>query len=97
MEQNMQFISYRELGNNALSDLRKKSICEGALVTTSGNKPIAAMISLDDENFQDTLLFVSQIRAQMAANAIHNKARRDGLNRMTLKEVNTLIKKARMK
>lgn len=93
----MQFISYRELGNNALSDLRKKLSSDGALVITSGNKPIAAMISLDDENFQDTLLLVSKMRAQMAANAIRSKARRDGLNKMTLKEVNTLIKKARIK
>ena len=93
----MQFISYREFCNKDPSVLRKKLSSESVLIITTGNKPIAAMIDLNYENLQDTLLFVSQVRAQAAARAIRSKVRRDGLTRMTLKEVNTLIKKSRMK
>ena len=51
------------------------------------------MISLDEENVQDTLLMVSRIRTQMAARSIRIQSRKDGLSRMTLREVNTLIKR----
>ncbi|MBK7450194.1 MAG: hypothetical protein IPJ47_12535 [Anaerolineales bacterium] len=62
---------------------------------TVDNKPFAVMINLDDENIQDILLMVSRLRAQMAARSIRSQARRDGLDKMTLKDVNAVIKKAR--
>ena len=41
-------------------------------------------------------LQISRLRAKAAVWAIRNQARRDGLNKMTLKEVNALIKKTRV-
>jgi PHD/YefM family antitoxin component YafN of YafNO toxin-antitoxin module len=90
----MQFVPYRDLRNEP-SALRKKLASEGELVVTVDNKPFAVMINLDDENIQDILLMVSRLRAQMAARSIRSKARRDGLDKMTLKDVNAVIKKAR--
>jgi len=90
----MQFVPYRDLRNEP-SALRKKLASEGELVVTVDNKPFAVMINLDDENIQDILLMVSRLRAQMAARSIRSKARRDGLDKMTLKDVNAVIKKTR--
>jgi antitoxin (DNA-binding transcriptional repressor) of toxin-antitoxin stability system len=90
----MQFVPYRDLRNEP-SALRKKLAREGELVVTVDNKPFAVMINLDDENVQDILLMVSRLRAQMAARSIRSQARRDGLDKMTLKDVNALIKKTR--
>ncbi len=90
----MQFVPYRDLCNEP-SALRKKLAREGELVVTVDNKPFAVMINLDDENVQDILLMVSRLRAQMAARSIRSQARRDGLDKMTLKDVNALIKKTR--
>ena len=90
----MQFVPYRDL-RNAPSALRKKLSREGELVVTVDNKPFAVMISIGDENVQDILLMVSRLRAQMAARSIRSQARRDGLDKMTLKEINALIKKTR--
>jgi hypothetical protein len=90
----MQFVPYRDLRNEP-SALRKKLASEGELVVTVDNKPFAVMINLDDENIQDVLLMVSRLRAQMAARSIRSKARRDGLDKMTLKDVNAVIKKTR--
>jgi hypothetical protein len=90
----MQFVPYRDLRNEP-SALRKKLASEGELVVTVDNKPFAMMINLDDENIQDILLMVSRLRAQMAARSIRSKARRDGLDKMNLKDVNAVIKKAR--
>lgn len=91
----MQFVPYRDLRNEP-SALRKKLAREGELVVTVDNKPFAVMINLDDENVQDILLMVSRLRAQMAARSIRSQARRDGLDKMTLKDVDALIKKTRV-
>ena len=90
----MQFIPYR-IFRNEPSALRKKLASEGELVITVNSKPFAIMINLDDENLEDILLMVSRIRAQMAARSIRSQARRDGLDKMTLKDVNAIIKKSR--
>jgi PHD/YefM family antitoxin component YafN of YafNO toxin-antitoxin module len=90
----MKFVPYRDLRNEP-SALRKKLASEGELVVTVDNKPFAVMINLDDENIQDILLMVSRLSAQMAARSIRSKARRDGLDKMTLKDVNAVIKKTR--
>ena len=90
----MQFIPYRDLRNEP-SALRKKLASEGELIVTVDNKPFAVMIHLGDENVQDILLMVSRLRAQMAVRSIRSQARRDGLDKMTLKDINALIKRAR--
>lgn len=90
----MQFVPYRDLRNEP-SALRKKLAAEGELIVTVDNKPFAVMINLGDENMQDILLMVSRLRAQMAARSIRSQARRDGLDKMTLKDVNALVKKTR--
>jgi hypothetical protein len=90
----MQFVPFRELRNEP-SALRKKLVREGELIVTVDNKPFAVMINLGDENVEDILLMVSRLRAQMAARSIRSQARQEGLNKMTLKDINTLIKKTR--
>jgi PHD/YefM family antitoxin component YafN of YafNO toxin-antitoxin module len=93
-ERIMQFVPYRDLRNEP-STLRKKLASEGELVVTVDNKPFAVMINLEDENVQDVLLMVTRLRAQMAARSIRSQARRDGLDKMSLKDVNAIIKKSR--
>ena len=90
----MQFVPYRELRNEP-SALRKKLVTEGELIVTVDNKPFAVMINLGDEDVEDILLMVARLRAQMAARSIRSQARREGLNKMTLKDINALIRKTR--
>lgn len=92
----MRSVSFRDLQNIAPPTLRKQLTSEGVLIITVNNKPLAAMISLGDENFPDVLLLASRLRAQMAARSIRAQAREDGMDKTTLKEVNALIKKARV-
>ncbi len=63
------------------------------LIVTVDNKPFAVMINLGDEDVQDVLLMLSRLRAQMAARSIRGQARQDGLNNMSMKDINALIKK----
>jgi len=87
----MQSVSFRDLQIIAPSTLRKKLTSEGVLVVTVNNKPFAAMINLGNANTQDILLLTSRLRAQMATLSIRNQARKDGMDKTTLKEVNVLI------
>jgi hypothetical protein len=92
----MQFVPYRALRNEP-SALRKKLENEGDLIVTVDGKPFALMINLNEsEDIQDILLLVSRLKAQMAVRAIRSQARKDGLDKMTLKDVNALIRKTRV-
>lgn len=55
------------------------------------------MIDLDDENALHILLLVSYLHGQMATLSIRNQARKDGMDKTTLKDVNTVIKNTRAK
>lgn len=93
----MQFVPYRALRNEP-SALRKKLENEGDLIVTVDGKPFAVMINLNEgEDVQDILLMVSRLRAQMAVRAIRSQARKNSLDKMTLNDINVLIKKTRAK
>jgi len=90
----MQFVPYRDLRNEP-SAVREKLANEGELIVTVDNKPFAVLISLGEENVQEVLLMISRLRSQMAARAIRSEARRRGLDKMSKKDINVLIKKTR--
>lgn len=91
----MQFVPYRALRNEPAA-LRKKLESEGDLIVTLGGKPFALMINLNEsEDVQDIMLMVSRIKAQMAIRSIRSQARKNELDKMALKDINSLIKKTR--
>ena len=91
----MPSISYRDLQEITSSALPKQLASEGVIVITIDNKPFAIIVSLADENIQDVLLLVSRFRAQMATQSIRSQSKMDGLNKMSLREINSLIKRTR--
>ena len=91
----MQFVPYQTLQNEP-SAVRKKLKSEGDFIVTVSGKPFALMINLNEgENVEDILLMVSRLRAQMAVRSIRSEARKNNLDKMTLKDINALIKKTR--
>ena len=83
-------------GRNEPAALRKKLETEGELVVTVDGKPFAVMIDLTgSDNMDDIFLMISRLRAQMAARAIRSQARRDGLDKLSNEQINSLIQKAR--
>ena len=91
----MEFIPYRVLRNEPTA-LRKKLEAEGELVVTVDGKPFAVMIDLaGSENMDDIFLMISRLRAQMAARDIRSQARRDGLDKLSDEQINSLIQKTR--
>ena len=90
----MQLVHYRDLRNEP-SALRKKLASEGELIVTVDNKPFAVLINLGDENVQEILLMIFRLRAKMAVRSIRSQTRQAKLDKMSLKDINALIKKTR--
>ncbi len=90
----MEFVPYRLLRNQP-SELRKKLEEQGDLVVTVDGEPLAIMFSVPKGNLEDLVLLLSQVRAQLAVAAIREKARQQGLNTMTGKQIDGLVHRAR--
>jgi len=91
----MQFVPYRMLRAGP-SALRKKLESEGELVVTVDGKPFAVMIDLSEtESMEDILLMISRLRAQMAARSIRSSARRNGLDTMSVEQIDEIVSKTR--
>lgn len=96
----MQSVPYRDIQTISPSTIHKKLTSEGVFIVTVNHKPfaamIAAMIGLNDENVQESLLLASGLHAQLAAHSFRNQARKDRIDKTTLKEVSVLINKTRV-
>ena len=90
----MEFVPYRVLRNQP-SELRKKLEEKGELVVTVDGEPMAIMLQIPKGSLEDLVLLLSQVRAQLAVATIREQARKSGLNKMTIEQVNVLVKETR--
>jgi hypothetical protein len=90
----MEFVPYRMLRNQP-SELRKKLDENGELVVTLDGEPLAVMLQIPKGSLEDLVLLLSQVRAQLAVATIREKARKRGLNKMTVEQADALIKETR--
>jgi hypothetical protein len=90
----MEFVPYRILRNQP-SELRKKLDEKGELVVTVDGEPMAIMLQIPKGSLEDLVLLLSQVRAQLAVATIREQARKSGLNKMIVEQVNVLVKETR--
>jgi CRISPR/Cas system CSM-associated protein Csm2 small subunit len=90
----MEFVPYRVLRNQP-SELRKKLDEKGELVVTVDGEPMAIMLQIPKGSLEDLVLLLSQVRAQLAVATIREQARKSGLNKMIVEQVNVLVKETR--
>ena len=90
----MKFVSSRELRINpgAVWKLLRQ---EKDLVITSNGKPVGVLTSADENSLEDVLATLRQGRAQVAAARIRQSASVQGLNRLTGKTIQEIIRKSR--
>jgi len=90
----MKFVTVRDFRTSP-SVIWKKLPFERELIITNNGKPIALLTPLSDETLEDT---VSAVRKAKAINAIKRMQEISvslGNDKMTLEEINTVIKNAR--
>jgi len=90
----MEFVPYRLLRNEP-KELRKRLEEKGELVVTVDGEPLAVMLKIPKGSLEDLVLLVSQVRAQLAVSAIRGQARKRGLNKTSMREIDALIRESR--
>ena len=89
----MKFVTVREFRTSP-SGIWKKLPSERELIITNNGKPIALLTPLSDETLEDT---VSAVRKAKAINAVRKMQEISvslGNDKMTLEEINAIIKDA---
>jgi len=90
----MKFITIRELRSKTAS-LRKDLKTDREVVLTANGRPFAIMTAVDPDKVEEELLAIRRARAQAALSSMRAKAKADGLDRMTMDEIDAIIKAAR--
>lgn len=60
------------------------------MLTVNG-KPMAVLLSVDSESADDTLRTLQRVRAQQALQAIRQDARKKGLDRLSMDQINAIV------
>ena len=89
----MKFLSTRELRNRPGSV--RQLAQEDELVLTANGKPIAILLGVEGDDFEETARMIRQIKAQRAVSRMRRQAARQGLDRLTLADINTEIRAVR--
>jgi antitoxin (DNA-binding transcriptional repressor) of toxin-antitoxin stability system len=90
----MKFITIRDLRSNT-AQLRKDLQTDREIVVTANGRPFAVMTRVDPDTVEDEVLAIRRARAQAALSRIRSEAKAEGLDRMTMDEVDAVIARAR--
>ena len=90
----MSFLSFREL-RTSTAKINDMLTDNGKIVVTSNGKPKALMLQVDENDFEETLAVLNQIKLTRAINNMRASAERSGAAEMTLEEINAEIATSR--
>lgn len=90
----MQFIGIRDFRSKSAS-IWKKLGREKEMVVTSNGRPVAVLSAVNEGDLEESLRILRRARAMTAFELMQKKAAVSGLSRMSLKDINEEIHKAR--
>ncbi len=90
----MKFVTIRDFRNQT-ARIRKELATDHEIVVTANGKPMAILAEVDEENFERRLAALRRERVQRMLNGIRSRAEESGVDRMTMKEIDAEIRKAR--
>lgn len=90
----MPYINVRDFRVNAGSVLNELQQDREPRIVLRRGKPVAVLLPADEDAVETTAFF-RRARAQLAVRAIREEARRRGLDRMTARQVEALVERAR--
>jgi len=91
----MEFVSTRELRINSGPVLARVQEGGHEVVVTSHGKPVALMVGVTSDDFEDTLQALRRARAQVAVSRLRAHAQRQGLNALDAEEIDEEIRAIR--
>lgn len=91
----MKFISTRDLRNRPgfVRELAQKD----DIVLTANGKPVALLLGLEDDDFEETAQAIRQARAQRALSRMRRQAESKGLSGMSLSAIDAEVRAVRSK
>jgi len=92
----MRFVTVRDFRNSP-SNIWRDLPSERELIITNNGKPIALLTPLNDETLEDTVSAVRKAKAINAVKKMQEISVSLGNDKMTLKEINTVISDVRKK
>ena len=90
----MKFIGVRDFRGRTAgvwAELQK----EKEMVITSNGKPVALLTAVKEDNFEGALKTLRRARAMAATESMREHAVRRGLDKMSLQQINDIIRKTR--
>ena len=79
------------------ADIWKQLSSEREMIVTSNGKPIALIIPINDDVFEDTITAARRAKALIAMKKMQDISASLGNNKMTLEKINAVIKDVRGK
>ncbi|NQT52454.1 hypothetical protein HQ576_10405 [bacterium] len=90
----MKFITVKDL-RSSTAQLRKDLQTEHEVVVTANGRPFAVMTHVEPDGVEEEVLAIRRARARAALSRIRAKAKADGLDRLTMDEIDAIVAKAR--
>lgn len=90
----MRFITIRDL-RSSTAQLRKDLETEREIVVTANGRPFAVMTRVEPDSVEEEILAIRRARARAALSRMRAKAKRDGLDRLTMDDIDAIIAEAR--
>jgi antitoxin (DNA-binding transcriptional repressor) of toxin-antitoxin stability system len=90
----MRFLSVRDLRGKS-GQVWRELPREKEMVVTSNGRPIAVLAAVNEANLDESLTAWRQVRASRAVAAIQRESVRKGTDRLTMDEIDAVIRRAR--
>lgn len=90
----MKFISIRDLRSDT-AKLRRELQADREIVVTANGRPIAVMTRVGPDNVEDEILAIRRARARAALGRMRARAKAEGLDRLTMDQIDAIVAKVR--
>lgn len=91
----MHFVSTRELRINPGPVLQHIRESGHEVIVTSHGKPVALLVGVTSDDFEDTLQALRRARAQVAVSRLREHAQRQGLDALNAAEIDDEVRAVR--
>lgn len=90
----VEFMTIREMGRKP-KDVMKHLSDDGKIIVTDNSKPVAIMIEVGSDNFEDMLFALRQIEMAQAVQELRKSAARSGADTLSEEEIDAEIRTVR--
>jgi len=90
----MKFVSIRDFRNKTAA-IRQALGSEHEIVVTANGRPFAILAEVDEDTFEEKLAALRRTRTRLLLDRVQAKAEARGVDRLTMKEIDAEIVRAR--